>query len=275
MTGDKENKSARLFPKMPDPERDRMNALPYWFPKIEKPAKNAGLKVPKTIWADIPVPVQRAFYMEGPDDMATITAFVDGTVRPAIQDAGLGLVFLKNGSYSHKFDARSACLPVMSDLPHAVMSIMYEAMLRCGFQYDGTDYLVMRERIGHDPRNTPCIYNGLPFQPEYRVFYDFDAKHRIFTAEYWDKDYVYNKLYDLTDKLVFDAWYGWIHSKYLSNKARVESLVETAMTDVPDLSGPWSVDVMQDEDGNFWLIDMAVAEMSAYWDRRPGDHEDA
>lgn len=269
MTGDKENKAARLLPEMPAPERDRMNALPYWFPKIEKPAKNAGLKVPKTIWADIPVPVQRAFYMEGPDDMATITAFVDRTVRPAIRDAGLGLVFLKNGSYSHKFDARSACLPVMSDLPHAVMSIMYEAMLRCGFQYDGTDVLVMRERIGHDPRNTPCIYNGLPFRPEYRVFYDFDAKRRIFTAEYWDKDYVYGKLYDLTDKLVFDAWYDRIHGEYLSNKARVENLVETAMAGVSGLSGPWSVDVMQDENGDFWLIDMAVAEMSAYWDRRP------
>ena len=46
--------------------------------------------------------------------------------------------------------------------------------------------------------------------------------------------------------------------------------VAKAMSCVEGLSGPWSVDVMLDEDQGYWLIDMAVAEMSAYWEDRPG-----
>lgn len=269
------NKKAPGVMAAPDMSRDRMNAFPFWFEKI-KSIKSDALKIPRSAWIGVPPDVQRAFYMEDPGDMAKITAFVDGAVRPEIQRAKLGLVFLKNGSYSHKFDARSACMPLMSDLPHAVMTVMYEAMLRCGFQYDGTDILVMRERIQHDPKNTPCIYNGLPFRPEYRVFYDFDAKMPIFSVDYWDKDYVYPNLYDATDRLIFDAWYeDHIRAEYEKNEKAVVRAVASAMLQVEGLSGPWSVDVMQDERGNFWLIDMAVAEMSAYWDRRPDEWKKA
>ena len=261
--------------KMPDMSRDAMNAFPFWFDKI-KNIDGSMLKVPRSVCIPVPVDVRKAFYMEGPDDWAAIEGFVDGTVRPAIEKARLGLVFLKNGGYSHKFDARSACLPVMSDLAHAVMTIMYEAMLRCGFQYDGTETLVARERITHDVRKTPCIYNGLPFRPEYRVFYDFDKKSHIFTVDYWDRDYVYPNLYDMTDRLVYDAWYGThVRPEYEKNEERVTDAVCRAMSQVQGLEGPWSVDVMQDESGHFWLIDMAVAEMSAYWERRPKDDENA
>lgn len=271
------NKTAPNILKAPDMSRDRMNSFPFWFERI-KDIRSDVLKIPRSAYVDIPAEVQRAFYMEDPGDMGKITAFVDDAVRPAIREANLGLVFLKNGSYSHKFDARSACLPLMSDLPHAVMTVMYEAMLRCGFQYDGTDVLVMRERIQHDPKNTPCIYNGLPFRPEYRVFYDFDSKAPIFTVDYWDRSYVYEHLYDLTDRIVYDAWYeGHVRAEYEKNKDLVTKAVSDAMRGVSGLSGPWSVDVMQDERGNFWLIDMAVAEMSAYWEYRPQqwveDHE--
>lgn len=273
MTGDKENKNvngnvtAHALPQMPDPDRDRMNALPYWFSRTEKQAENAGLKVPKTVWVDIPVEIQRAFYMEDQDDMSKIQDFVENAAMPAARAANIGLLFLKNGVYSHKFSASHACLPTMDNIPNAVMTVMYEAMLRCGFQYDGTDYLVIRERIDSDPRKTPCIYNGLPFRPEYRVFYDCDQKRRINTVEYWDRDYVYDKLYALTDRLIFDAWYDKIHAEYLANRDKVNHMVDEMMSQVSGLAGKWSVDILQDESGNFWFIDMAVAEMSAYWDK--------
>lgn len=35
-----------------------------------------------------------------------------------------------------------------------------------------------------------------------------------------------------------------------------------------ELIGNWSVDILLDEKGDFWLIDMAIAENSAYWDKR-------
>lgn len=209
--------------------------------------------------------------MEGPEDWGKINAFVDGPVREAIRENDLGLVFIKNGGYSHKFDAGRACLPLMSDLAHAVLTVMNEAMLRCSFQYDGTETLVLRERVAHDPRNIPCIYNGLPFRTEYRVFYDFDRKSPIFIEDYWDRDYVYPNLHNKTDQIIFDCWYPEVRARYEARKDEVRDKVHEAMSRVDGLEGPWSVDVMEDESGNFWLIDMAVAEMSAYWDKRPAD----
>ena len=256
---------------MPDISRDAMNAFPFWFDKIK--GVETELKIPRSICIPVPAEVVRAFYMESENDLETVENFVEGTVRPAINEAKLGLVFLKNGAYSHKFDARAACLPLMSDLTHAVLTIMNEAMLRCGFQYDGTEVLVARERIRHDQKTTPCIYNGLPFRPEYRVFYDFDRKKPVFTVDYWDKGYVYENLHDLTDKIVYDAWYGFVRQRYDANWKTVQRLVSKAMEQVDGLSGCWSVDVMQDESGGLWLIDMAVAEMSAYWDRRPEEYK--
>lgn len=253
---------------IPDMSRDAMNAFPFWFPKICN-AGIEGLKIPKSVCIHVPDKVRRAFYMEDPDDWAVIEDFVEGDVRKAIRENGFGLVFLKNGGYSHKFDASRACLPIMSDLTHAVLTIMNEAMLRCGFQYDGTESLVVRERIQHDPRAVPCIYNGLPFRTEYRVFYDFDRQRPIFTVDYWDRDYVYPNLHDMTDQLVYDAWYPTVRRRYDGNWERVQDLVSKAMSRVDGLSGPWSVDVMQDENDGLWLIDMAVAEMSAYWSRCP------
>ena len=47
-------------------------------------------------------------------------------------------------------------------------------------------------------------------------------------------------------------------------------MVADAMKNITALEGPWSIDIMQDDMGNFWLIDMAVAELSAYWEKRPG-----
>lgn len=51
----------------------------------------------------------------------------------------------------------------------------------------------------------------------------------------------------------------------------VEELVAEHMARVEGLSGPWSVDLMMTEAGEMYLIDMAVAEQSAYWEFRPGN----
>ena len=251
----------------PTPERDALNSIAHWFPKIE----NCGLPVPKTLVFPVPRELIPALYMEnGMDDYAAIDAFVEGTVRPAVKAAGIGLFFLKNGSYSHKFDAGTACLPQPAMMTNAVINIMQGAMERCGFQYDGTDVLAVRERIGYDRRATPCIYSGLPFRTEYRVFYDFDDKKPVFIVDYWDRDYVRPNLYDMTDKIVFDAHYPVVRGRYEAHRDAVLRSVSDAMSRVDGLHGPWSVDVMEDERGTFWLIDMAVAEMSAYWECRPG-----
>ena len=41
------------------------------------------------------------------------------------------------------------------------------------------------------------------------------------------------------------------------------------MAGVEGLTGQWSVDIMLDDRLKPWLIDMAIAQRSAYWELRP------
>ena len=43
-------------------------------------------------------------------------------------------------------------------------------------------------------------------------------------------------------------------------------LVSDKLKSIKDLEGVWSVDIMEDN-GDFWLIDMALAKDSAYWEK--------
>lgn len=140
----------------------------------------------------------------------------------------------------------------------------------------GTSELVVRERIQHDRRITPTIYDGLPLRPEFRVFYDFDRREPIFIANYWEYDYIRNnngldKLYDLTDKIVFDYMREPQAKKYEEKKDEILQLVADHMQGVQGLAGPWSIDIMLTERDHPYLIDKAVAEQSAYWEFRPGN----
>ena len=55
----------------------------------------------------------------------------------------------------------------------------------------------------------------------------------------------------------------------MQHKDAVQVMVSDAMRDVQGLTGQWSVDVLLDEQCKFWLIDMAIAQRSAYWEMRP------
>ena len=104
----------------------------------------------------------------------------------------------------------------------------------------------------------------MPLHTEFRVFYDFDATKALYCVNYWDYDYVAKNLYSYNDKLVFESYYPKILKEYEMNKNKVCDLVEKHMQSV-DLTGKYSIDIMMDTKKQFWLIDMALARNSAYW----------
>lgn len=253
--------------------RDMENRFSHWFKAVKD--ISGPIRVPKTVVFQTPLEVVQACCMDKPEkDRKTIQQFVDQTVRPKLRECGLDhqLLFVKNSTFSNKFSATGSCLTTSLDLPQAIVNINQGAMM-CIMGYDGTDELVVRERILHNSTRTATIYDGLPFRPEFRVFYDFDAKEVIFVANYWEPSYVGSHLHDLTDKIVWEHQAPIIQDIFEARKAEVADLVGTALQSIKGLSGPWSVDIMLDrpekEGGTFWLIDMAVAEMSAYWEQRP------
>lgn len=259
-------------------DREDENNFSFWFPKIE----NCGIAVPKSFYAklpsheEFPTTAQRlyeAFYMEKPDeDLATIRGWLDNFIIPKLKEAGLtGHVFVKNARFSNKFNARGTCnLYGLFDLHRAIADINYQAMCSGA---DGVDEIVVRQFLECDTTKIPCIYNGLPLRSEFRVFYDFDERKPIFTVNYWDFDYVYPHLHDATDKIIFEHERERLECVFEGKKDEIQDMVAKAMDSVEGLTGQWSVDILLDDQMKPWLIDMAVAQRSAYWELRPGQEK--
>lgn len=252
-------------------QREVENRFSFWFEKVNRPTTTeAGLDIPKTLIIKIPVDIIRAFaeYTEG--GMNAVEAWFHTEVMPKLKEAGMDrrLLFVKNGAFSNKFRGNQTCLTTSTGMLSNFISIQQTAE-EIFMGYDGMDELIVRERIMYDGTTTACIYHGLPLRPEYRVFYDFDVHEPIFVANYWDEAYVGKHLSAATDKIIFRERAPYIRSRYEDYKEKVLHMVAEAMNHVTELSGPWSIDVMQ-ADERFYLIDMAVAEESAYWEFRPG-----
>lgn len=262
------------------PELDEtLNNFSYWFPKVE----NCGIAVPKSFFAKIPSleaepefarRIWESFYMEDyQNNIATIQEWLDRDVIPHLKELRLdGLVFVKNARFSNKFDANRSCILYgIEDLAQHVARINYESLC---LGADGGEEIVIRQFIPYDMQKTPCIYNGLPFRNEFRVFYDFDKQEPIFTVNYWDYDYVYPHLYHATDRIIFKHERERMEDTYNAKKDEVQAMVGEAMKNVTGLSGQWSVDILLDEGGTYWLIDMAVAQRSAYWELKPEENKE-
>lgn len=266
-------------------QREEQDAFSFWWPLV----KDCGIRVPETVIIKVPEELDeegqktfyRHFYMERPEDYPAIRKWVDDVVIPTLNASPLKghLLFVKNSLYSNKFDART-CMPAPTPnaLTDAIIGIQYSEYANKMWGPYGDTEFVFRDRILHMRKMVPCIYGGLPFRIEFRVFYDFDTHEVIFTANYWDYDYLYPHLYDRTDRIVFDAMRDEMQEKFEKYRGEVEALVAEHMKNVLGLSGPWSIDIMLNEGfstehfekpNEFWLIDMAVAERSAYWEKRP------
>lgn len=71
------------------------------------------------------------------------------------------------------------------------------------------------------------------------------------------------------DYVIYKAHEETLMKRYHQNKERVLEHVESILPGL-DLKGQWSLDVMQNGD-EFWLIDMALAENSAFYSCVPED----
>ena len=268
-----------------------LNNFSYWFPKIE----HCGIRVPKSVVIPVPEDMWKGetFFMENiPEDEARIERFVRENVLPALDRNGFSspMLFIKNGAFSNKFDAGKCCFCLKDayDLVRSISLIQYYSLCN---ETGGESEIVVRERISSITEIVPEIYSGLPLRPEFRVFYDFDRKEPIFTVDYWEYDYVYPHIFEATDKIVFERMKKHLAKSFRLKKDWVTDIVSDAMKNVTGLEGPWSIDCMLDcypvevqqdiiEDlhpdyfgggmeTELYLIDMAVAERSAYWDKRP------
>jgi hypothetical protein len=238
-----------------DFDRKHPNLLSNWYTKIKDVP---GLKIPETAIIPVPFEVFAVFENDEIDKgMEVIEAFVEAEIIPRMDKRSW---FIKNGCFSDKFDFQHAITnpgKVLDDF----VDIQYNSAC---FETGGVSEIILREIIPWDEVKTATIYYGLPLRTEIRVFYDFDARRVLYAVNYWDFDYCRPYICSRTDQIIFDATKDEILAGYEKHKERVTNAVDAAMRDV-EMSGNWSIDILVDDRGNIWLIDMAQAERSAYW----------
>lgn len=263
------------------------NAIGNWLPKIAPAVDKFGFfKIPTTTVIKVPMPLLQLTRCEYADINATTHKIVCEYAQKVFDLDFEKDYFVKTGTFSSKFDFRNARVSGADEvrtLGDYLLFIQYQANSMARFDLSGhkqpiiygvstTNEWCVREFI-EDKDDAPEIYNGMKLHTEYRVFVDFDSKTVLGIHNYWDPKVIkphFDKEAEkgnpkaIHDRLTYEVAEDGICSRYEENKHLVSERVQEFMGSVEGLSGQWSIDIMQNGD-DFWLIDMALAENSAYY----------
>lgn len=239
--------------------RANPNNFSFWFPKIQK-----HFAVPQSVIIPLDDDTVTSLFLEREGDRQRLETFVRDKVLPAIPE-NWKKIFVKNGCFSDKF-CFSECNPEKSVESILASLIRINEGSFCMDTFGNTEFII-REYIEDDsPLSGHKIYYGMPLRPEIRVFYDFDKRKVLYSANYWDWEYCHDSICrNPEDAKEYEAAYPTIKSIYDACHLEVEDLVASRMKNVEGLKNIWSVDMMYAQN-KWWLIDMAIGQMSAYWD---------
>ena len=260
-----------------------------WLPYITQAVDNDGFfKIPATKIIKVPLSLLQLTRQDYLSFSRTTLDIVNEYCYNVFNLDDTKEYFIKTGTYSSKFDFRNAKISdskEIHEIGEYLLFIHWQALQMAHFDLSGrnqpviygvstTTEWVVREFIP-DIENNLTIYHGLPLRTEYRVFVDFDTNKVIGIHPYWDPNVMEKKFSQNIDNDI-DAKHDYI--TYLSNKDslmnRYEANKDTVIShldnilDNINLHGQWSIDIMQN--GNdFYIIDMALAEYSAFYDCVP------
>lgn len=268
------------------------NSMGFWFPALVEAEKSLVeregqffFKLPSTKIVKVPITLLQLTRNEYMGLTQTTLNIVD---KWAYEAFGLNEdeeYFIKTGTYSSKFDFRNAKVTgpkEVRELGEYLLFIHHQAIMMAGpltqpsiYGVSTTNEWVVREYID-DIEGNPTIYKGLPLHTEYRVFIDCDTDEVIGISPYWEPETMKNRFGNGSDKdsphmmhdyVVYKAHEKTLMNRYEQNKDKIISEVSKLVKEL-DLRGQWSLDIMQNGE-DFWIIDMAIAENSAFYDIVP------
>jgi hypothetical protein len=235
------------------------NCMLFWYPVIQR----AGVLAPKT--RIISFDQQLGPLLDGEDVPGASMLFV--RIHEEAKSVGGYPVFLRTGHTSGKHEWKDACfLGCAEDIPsHVVKIVEYSAMAHImGLP---TDIWVVREML--QPVTAFMAFHGrMPVSLEFRCFIRGDDF--LYMIPYWQEQVIAHS----------DQWHppsarNWRELlRDLYNSATMEDerhiIVETrkigaALARAEGSDEAWSVDWMKCQDGNWYCIDMALAESSWGW----------
>lgn len=235
------------------------NELSFWYPKIT----NIGFKTPETIITSFNEE-ELAYIKRAEFEKMNLESLTNRVKENAIKN-NFDLNrdnFIKLSIRSNKFNFTTCHLRYIEDLPNKLLAIfdnMYDA-----FEWAQKMDLVLREFIKTNYYRQQ-IYNGLPLNTEFRVFYDFDKQELLGIFNYWEKDTMLDNLYSKNDIFAFANTTASLERDFKTLSPILEKEVQEKLPQV-DLKGKWSIDFLYDGE-KFVLIDMGHAECSYYYDK--------
>ena len=262
------------------------NSMGYWLPAMAELVSNENFfKIPDTTIVKVPLTMLQLTRLDYMSLSKTTLEIVDRWAQRVFALTEDKKYFLKTGTYSSKFDFRNAKVTDSDEirqLGEYLLYIHFDALQMAQYDLCGkspivygvstTNEWVVRDFI-EDKENNPCIYHGMPLHTEYRVFVDFDSKEVFGVHPYWDPDVMKNRFDNYSDNLspdmlhdsvIYRAHEKILMERYYSNKDAVLDHIKVIVEKNTELSGQWSIDIMQNGE-NFYLIDMALAAQSAFF----------
>lgn len=256
----------------------------HWLLALAK--ANEGktfFRIPKTTIAKVPMTLLQLSRVEYESLTAATLDVVDRWAQAAFGLNPDGEYFIKTGTFSSKYDYRNAHVTgphEVAQIGEYLLYIQSQAVEMAGplnepamYGVSTTNEFVVREYVP-DRLDLPTIYMGLPLRCEYRCFIDCDTKELLGIHPYWDPKVMNHRFRDWPDSdnphMRHDAvTYKLREPSLMREYEATKDLVATHVAGLLpglDLAGQWSLDIMRDGD-DYWLIDMAPAERSTYYEQ--------
>lgn len=262
------------------------NSMGHWFPQLANACQdNSFFKIPATAIVKVPLTLLQLTRQPYGELTQTTLDIVNEWAKEAFKLKGVKDYFIKTGTYSSKFDFRNCHVhgeKEVNELGEYLLFIHHQALQMASplcqpsiYGVSTTNEWVVRDFIP-DKENNPCIYKGLPLHTEYRVFVDCDSKEVIGFTPYWESKTMKQRFgheadadspHQLHDYVIYSAHEKTLTERYDANIDRVLDNVKDMLSNM-SLTGQWSIDIMQNGE-DFWIIDMALAENSAFYECVP------
>ncbi len=236
------------------------NNLSFWYPRTA----NTGFKTPNTIITSF-TDTETNLIKTGKWNKLCENDLLERIKTISKQSGTLDLnneMFIRLGNSSNKFNFDSCHINGIDELYQKLM-LMFDDMY-FKIEYQQSIELVLREYIKTSYQRNR-IYNGMPLNTEFRVFYDFDKNKILGIFNYWEKDTMLDNLHNNQDLITFANTIHEIECDFNNLYPFLKEEAEYKLSNA-DLKGKWSVDFLYDGK-DFILIDMAHAECSYYYDK--------
>jgi len=234
------------------------NNISNWLPKIE----GLGFNIPETVI--IPLTVDNLDWLFSDNYKNEDIAKFTSEILEKIKETGFNTereLFIKTGNFSNKFNFKTCHLKDISQIGRQFFDVFHGGLcVGC----DPSPEIAIREFI-HTKYDRESIYSGMKLNTEFRAFYDFDNDKLLEIFNYWDRETMTTHLYDPSEKAAFLKSIDAIEQDFNALKPRLKAEIESKIKNNGFL-GIWSIDFMWDGE-KFWLIDMAIGEMSYYFDK--------